>query len=194
MSRATEGSLPVWHDAAMKTICVYCGAASGNRPEFLRAARDFGRLLAKRGIALVYGGGHVGLMGVVAEAVLEGGGHVTGVIPRSMADKELAHTGVQKLHVVESMHDRKALMAELSDAFVVLPGGIGTLDEFFEIWTWRQIGLHDKPIGILDVSGFWQPLIALAGHLDRHEFLHRQALKMIVHDPDPQRLLTLLGA
>ena len=177
----------------MKTICVYCGAAAGNKPEFLVAARDFGRLLAERGIGLVYGGGHVGLMGVVADAVLSGGGHVTGVIPRSMAEKELAHTGVQKLHVVESMHDRKALMAELSDAFVVLPGGIGTLDEFFEIWTWRQIGLHSKPIGILNTAGFWQPLLALADHLDQHDFLHREPLKMIVNDPDPAGLLEMLG-
>ncbi|MBZ0136182.1 MAG: TIGR00730 family Rossman fold protein [Planctomycetes bacterium] len=178
----------------MKSICVYCGAAAGNKPEFLQAARAFGELVAKRGMKLVYGGGHVGLMGVVADAALNAGGYVEGVIPQSMADKELAHTGIQKLHVVESMHDRKKLMAELSDAFVALPGGIGTLDELFEIWTWRQIRLHDKPIGLLNVNGYWDKLLELADNMDAHDFLHRNARAMIVSDSDPVRLLELLGA
>lgn len=174
-------------------ICVYCGAATGDDPVFATAAREFGALLAHRGIKLVYGGGHVGLMGLVADGALLAGGQVEGVIPRSMCDKELAHTGIQKLHVVESMHDRKALMAELSDAFVALPGGIGTLDELFEIWTWRQIGLHGKPIGVLDVNGYWQPFLLLAENMDRHGFLHRNALDMLVFDNDPARLIDRLG-
>jgi len=178
----------------MKTICVYCGAAAGNKPEFLQAAREVGRLLAERGLKLVYGGGHVGLMGVVADAALNAGGYVEGVIPHSMKEKELAHMGVQQLHVVESMHDRKKLMAELSDAFVALPGGIGTLDELFEIWTWRQIKLHDKPIGVLNVAGYWDKLLELADNMDAHDFLHRNARSMIVSHTDPARLLELLGA
>lgn len=177
----------------MKSICVYCGAAAGNRPEFLQAARGFGELVAKRGMKLVYGGGHVGLMGVVADAALDAGGYVEGVIPRSMKDKELAHTGIQKLHVVESMHERKKLMEELSDAFVALPGGIGTLDELFEIWTWRQIRLHDKPIGLLNVNGYWDKLLELADNMDAHDFLHRNARAMIASESDPVRLLELLG-
>lgn len=177
----------------MKSICVYCGAAAGNRPEFLQAARGFGELVAKRGMKLVYGGGHVGLMGVVADAALDAGGYVEGVIPQSMADKELAHTGIQKLHVVESMHERKKLMEELSDAFVALPGGIGTLDELFEIWTWRQIRLHDKPIGLLNVNGYWDKLLELADNMDAHDFLHRNARAMIVSESHPVRLLELLG-
>ena len=178
---------------SMESICVYCGAATGDDPEFARAAREFGALLARRGIKLVYGGGHVGLMGLVADGALLAGGQVEGVIPQSMKDKELAHTGIQKLHVVESMHDRKALMAELSDAFVALPGGIGTLDELFEIWTWRQIGLHEKPIGVLNVKDYWQPLLLLAETMDAHGFLHRNALDMLVFDDNPERLLERLG-
>ena len=176
----------------LSAICVYCGAATGDDPVFATAAREFGALLAHRGIKLVYGGGHVGLMGVVADGALLAGGEVEGVIPQSMKAKELAHTGIQKLHVVESMHDRKALMAELSDAFVALPGGIGTLDELFEIWTWRQIGLHEKPIGVLDVAGYWQPFLKLAENMDQHGFLHRNALDMLVFDDNAERLLERL--
>ena len=178
--------------AELSAICVYCGAATGDDPVFATAAREFGALLAHRGIKLVYGGGHVGLMGVVADGALLAGGEVEGVIPQSMKAKELAHTGIQKLHVVESMHDRKALMAELSDAFVALPGGIGTLDELFEIWTWRQIGLHDKPIGVLDVAGYWQPFLELAKNMDQHGFLHRNALDMLVFDDNAERLFERL--
>jgi uncharacterized protein (TIGR00730 family) len=141
-------------------ICVFCGSKHGNKPIYAETARQVGRLLAKRGIGLVYGGGHVGLMGVLADAVLAGGGEVIGVIPQSMVEAELAHLQLTELFIVESMHARKALMAEKSDAFLALPGGVGTAEEFFEIATWRQLKLHDKPVGLLNVNGFFDPLIA----------------------------------
>jgi hypothetical protein len=141
-------------------LCVFCGSKHGERPIYTETAAEVGRLMAQRGIGLVYGGGHVGLMGVIADAVLQQGGEVIGVIPQSMVEEELAHRGLTELHVVKSMHERKALMAGKSDGFLALPGGFGTAEEFFEIVTWRQLKLHDKPIGLLNVAGFFDPLIA----------------------------------
>ncbi|MFN0316980.1 MAG: TIGR00730 family Rossman fold protein, partial [Burkholderiales bacterium] len=134
----------------MKRICVFCGASAGSRPVFAEAAKDLGALLARRNTGIVYGGGNVGLMGVLAGAALAEGGEVIGVIPRSLMERELAHTGLTELHVVATMHERKALMADLSGAFIALPGGFGTLDEFFEILTWAQLGIHSKPCGLLN--------------------------------------------
>jgi uncharacterized protein (TIGR00730 family) len=167
-------------------ICVYCGSSAGWRTEHSGAARELGRTLARRGIGLVNGGGRVGLMGATADGVLELGGEAIGVIPRALMDRELGHEGMTALHVVETMHDRKALMAELSDGFVALPGGIGTLEELFEAWTWAGLGIHAKPVGVLDVGGYWDPLLEMAdrmvseGYLPRHL---REAL-LVAREPD----------
>jgi len=167
-------------------ICVFCGSAAGWRPDHTDAARGLGNALARRGIGLVNGGGRVGLMGATADGALEAGGEAIGVIPRALMDRELGHEGMTQLHVVESMHERKALMAELSDGFVALPGGIGTLEELFEAWTWAGLGIHAKPVGVLDVGGYWDPLLQMAdrmvaeGYLPRHL---RRAL-LVAHQPD----------
>ncbi|MBK6320177.1 MAG: TIGR00730 family Rossman fold protein [Dehalococcoidia bacterium] len=155
----------------MKRVCVFAGSSPGNDPRFLDAARELGAALAQRGVELVYGGANVGLMGAMANAVLEGGGHVTGVIPRHLLDFEVAHTGIPDLRIVESMHDRKALMAELSDAFVALPGGFGTLEETFEVLTWRQLGLHQKPVVILNAGGYFDALVAFLEHMVKRRLL-----------------------
>jgi len=143
---------------SLRRLCVFCGSASGVRPEYEAAARELGTVLAGRGVGVVYGGASVGLMGVVADSALAAGGEVIGIIPQALVDREVAHAGLSELHVVGSMHERKALMAELSDAFVALPGGMGTLEELFEVFTWRQLGLHAKPIALLDVAGYWAGL------------------------------------
>jgi uncharacterized protein (TIGR00730 family) len=143
----------------IKSVCVFCGAGKGGDPVYVREAQAFGQALARRGLGLVFGGGHIGLMGVVADAVLEAGGSATGVIPKAMVDQELAHRGLTRLEVVRTMHERKARMADLSDAVVALPGGYGTLDEFFEAVTWAQLGLHAKPIGILNTGGYFDGLV-----------------------------------
>ena len=156
---------------AVKNICVFCGSANGRRPAYARAARTFGAALAGKGLGLVYGGGSIGLMGVVADAALEGGAPVVGVIPRALARREIAHHGLTRLEVVPSMHARKARMARLSDAFVALPGGIGTLEELFEVLTWGYLGIHAKPTGLLDVGGYWRPLIRLLDHAVEEGFL-----------------------
>jgi uncharacterized protein (TIGR00730 family) len=145
----------------MKSICLFCGSNKGARPEYEAAAREFGRTLAEQGVTLVYGAGNVGLMGVAADAALAAGGRVVGVIPEFLKAKEVAHVGLSELHVTETMHQRKALMAELSDGFIALPGGFGTFDELFEILTWAQLSVHDKPVGMLDVGGFFKPLQAM---------------------------------
>ncbi|MBK8559809.1 MAG: TIGR00730 family Rossman fold protein [Dehalococcoidia bacterium] len=155
----------------MKRVCVFAGSSPGNDPRFLGAARELGAALAQRGVELVYGGANVGLMGAMANAVLEGGGHVIGVIPRHLLDFEVAHTGIPDLRIVESMHDRKALMAELSDAFVALPGGFGTLEETFEVLTWRQLGLHQKPVVILNAGGYFDALVAFLEHMVKRRLL-----------------------
>jgi uncharacterized protein (TIGR00730 family) len=153
------------------SVCVFCGSAFGSRQAYRDAAAETGQELAKRGIRLVYGGGNVGLMGVIADACLATGGEVVGVIPHSMVEREIAHLGLSKLHIVGSMHERKALMAELSDAFIALPGGFGTFDELFEILTWRQIRIHSKPVGLLNVEGYFDPLLAMADHAVQEGFL-----------------------
>jgi len=177
----------------MKRVCVYCGSSLGNQPIYRETAEAMGGLLARRGIGLVYGGGNVGLMGVVADAALAGGGEVIGVIPRSLADREIAHGGVTDLRVVDSMHTRKALMAELSDAFIAMPGGVGTFEEFFEAVTWTQLGVHRKPCGLLNVGGFYAPLAAFIDLAVTEGFIkpiHRAA---IVVDDNPERLLDSLA-
>ncbi|WP_343390917.1 TIGR00730 family Rossman fold protein [Candidatus Amarobacter glycogenicus] len=155
----------------LKRVCVFAGSSPGNDPRFLDAARELGAALAQRGVELVYGGANVGLMGAMANAVLEGGGHVIGVIPRHLLDLEVAHTGIPDLRIVESMHERKALMAELSDAFIALPGGFGTLEETFEVLTWRQLGLHQKPVVILNAGGYFDALVAFLEHMVKRRLL-----------------------
>jgi uncharacterized protein (TIGR00730 family) len=155
----------------MKRICVFCGSSAGNRPEYRAAAEEMGTELARRNIGLVYGGGNVGLMGVLADAVLRMGGEAVGVIPEDLMAREIGHNGLTKLHVVRSMHERKALMADLSDAFIALPGGFGTLEEFCEVVTWTQLGLHAKPCGILNVVGYYTPLLAMLDHAVQERFL-----------------------
>ena len=155
----------------MKRICVFCGSSPGGRPEYRAAAEEMGGELARRKIRLVYGGTSVGLMGVLADAVLRAGGEAVGVIPERLMKREVGHKGLTKLHVVRSMHERKALMADLSDAFVAMPGGLGTLEEFCEVLTWTQLGLHSKPCGILNVLGYYTPLLAMLDHAVEERFL-----------------------
>jgi uncharacterized protein (TIGR00730 family) len=174
-------------------ICVFCGSKHGSRPAYADAAREVGRLLAARRIGLVYGGGHIGLMGVVADAVLAGGGEVVGVIPRSMVDEELAHAGVTELLIVRSMHERKALMAEKADAFLALPGGFGTAEEFFEIVTWRQLRLHAKPIGLLNVDGFFDPLLDWIDRAFAEGFIAPKYRGLIAVSSNAGELIGLLG-
>ncbi len=159
--------------ADIESICVYCGSSPGIDPRYGKTAATLGRLIAEAGIGLVYGGGNIGLMGVIADAVLDAGGRVTGIIPNDLKRAELAHQGVQELLIVTSMHERKRAMFEHADAFVTLPGGPGTLDETMEIITWRQLGLHDKPVVIVDDGGYWQPLIALLEHTISHGFARK---------------------
>ena len=176
----------------MRRVCVFCGASSGRLPAYAEAARAVGVALAGRGLGVVYGGGRVGLMGAVADAALAAGGDVVGVIPKELVDRELAHGGLTELHVVGSLHERKALMAELADGFVALPGGFGTLDELLEQLTWSQLGLHAKPIGLLDVAGYWRPLIALARHATEEAFVRESDLRAIAISDDPEALLDRL--
>lgn len=155
-------------------ICVFAGSSAGIRPTYAGAARELGHLLATRNIGVVYGGAKVGLMGAVADAALEAGGHVVGVIPRALVEKEVAHDGLSALHVVASMHERKAMMSSLSDAFIALPGGLGTWEELFEIATWGQLGLHRKPCGLLNVHGYFDPLLSFVEHAVAERFVRRE--------------------
>jgi uncharacterized protein (TIGR00730 family) len=173
----------------MKTLCVYCGSNAGSDPAYAAQARSLGARLAADGIAAVYGGGNVGLMGIVADAALAAGGEVIGVIPQQLVDWEVAHRGVTRLEVVESMHARKQRMFELSDGFVALPGGFGTLDEMFEMLTWRQLGLGHKPCAFLDVGGFWSPLMAMLDTMVRERFLHADQRADLWHGTDIDALL-----
>jgi uncharacterized protein (TIGR00730 family) len=170
-------------------ICVYTGSRHGSRPEYRSTAEAFGALLAREGIGLVYGGGRLGLMGVVADAALAAGGEVVGIIPQKLVDLEVAHSRLTELHVVGSMHERKALMADLSDGFVALPGGIGTLEELFEVWAWLHLGYHDKPCGLLNVSGFYDPLITFLDSIVTEGFLRADTRAMLFCENDGQRLL-----
>jgi uncharacterized protein (TIGR00730 family) len=149
----------------MQRICVFCASSTGNDPAFVAAAKTLGRALAERNIGLVYGGGNIGLMGIIADAVMDSGGKATGVIPQALVDKELAHHGITELRIVHSMHERKAVMAELSDAFIAMPGGYGTLEEFCEVLTWAQLGLHEKPFGLLNTSGFYEYFLRFLDHI-----------------------------
>ena len=173
----------------MKRICVYCGSNVGSRAAYADAARELGRVIADAGLGLVYGAGNVGLMHVVAEAALRAGGEVIGLIPRSLADKELAHEDLTELIVVESMHERKQGMADRSDGFIALPGGIGTLEEVVEVFTWLQLEFHSKPIGLLNVAGFYDRLLEFLEHMSAEGFLLSAQVDMLLVDDDPGRLL-----
>ena len=176
----------------IKALCVYCGASSGNSTLYADAARLLGKTLVENDVALVYGGGHVGLMGTVADAVMSAGGEVTGVIPEALMDYELGHHGLTRLEVVKDMHARKALMAELSDGFVAMPGGVGTLEELFEALTWAQLGFHDKPVGLLNVNGFYDGLASFLQHQVREGFLKPEHAALLLSDADPSALLQKL--
>ena len=173
----------------MRSVCVFCGASSGHDPAYALAARRFGEVLAQRGIELVWGAGNVGLMGVLADAVLSHGGRAVGVIPDFMVERELAHTAASEILIVDSMHARKAAMAERADAFVALPGGFGTLDELFEILTWAQLHIHSKPIGLLNVQGFFDPLLAMVRHMSREGFITARHLALLQMNALPEELL-----
>jgi uncharacterized protein (TIGR00730 family) len=175
-------------------VCVYAGSSPGADPGFARAAADLARLLAGRGIGIVYGGASVGLMGVVADAALDAGAEVVGVLPRRLQDREIGHPGLSELRVVETMHERKALMAELADAFVALPGGLGTLEEVVEVLTWTQLGLHDKPVALLSVGGYFAPLEALLDEAVRQHFLRPEHRELLLSHAQPEPLLDALEA
>jgi hypothetical protein len=173
----------------MKRLCVFCASSDGRQPLYADAARAMAGALVDRGIGLVYGGGSVGLMGVLADAVLAGGGEVVGVLPRGLARKEYAHPGLTELHLVGSMHERKALMASLSDGFVALPGGLGTLEEILEVFTWAQLGIHQKPVGLVDVGGYWAGLLALLRHAVQEGFVRAEDAALLLVEPAPAELL-----
>jgi uncharacterized protein (TIGR00730 family) len=176
----------------MRRICVFCGSNGGARAAYADAARAVGRAIARRGVGLVYGGGKVGLMGIVADAVLAERGEVIGVIPEALEAREVAHRGLTQLRVVRSMHERKALMADLSDAFIALPGGFGTFEEFCEVITWVQLGLHAKPCGLLNVGGFYAPLLALFDHAVGEGFVRPEHRAIVLEDDDPEALIERL--
>jgi len=176
----------------MRRICVFCGSSGGHDGRHVEAARSLGREIAVRGLGLVYGGASVGLMGALADATLDAGGHVTGVLPSALASRELAHARLPDLRIVPTMHERKALMADLADAFVTLPGGMGTLDETFEILTWAQLGIHAKPVGLLDVGGYYGPLLTFLNHAVAHGFVQAEHCALIEIDADPARLMDRL--
>jgi len=161
----------------IKSVCVYCGSSSKAGDLFKESAADLGKILAENNVRVVFGGGHVGLMGIVSDAALNHGGEVIGIIPHHIADKEIAHNNLTELHLVQSMHERKQMMVDRSDAFIILPGGLGTMDEFFEIFTWWQLGLHDKPIIIINVEGYWTPLLDLLKNIVKHQFARPEDLE-----------------
>jgi uncharacterized protein (TIGR00730 family) len=178
----------------LSSICVFCGSNAGADPAYLEAAQAVGRGLAQRGVRVVYGGATVGMMGALADAARGAGGEVVGVIPRAIFDREIGHTGLDDLRVVGSMHERKALMAELSDAFIALPGGIGTLEELFEVYTWAQLGIHAKPLGLLDVAGYFQPLVVFLDHAVRERFLRPEMRTLLAVSDGLDDLLAALEA
>ncbi|HLJ91985.1 MAG TPA: TIGR00730 family Rossman fold protein [Gemmataceae bacterium] len=177
----------------MQRVCIFCGSNAGSRAVYAEATRQLGNALVARGLGLVYGGGHVGLMGILADSVLAAGGAVIGVIPQALVDKELAQTGLTELHVVATMHQRKARMADLADGFAALPGAFGTADELCEILTWAQLGLHAKPIGLLNVAGYFDPLRAWLDHAVREGFLRPAHRRLLLEADDPEQLLDLLA-
>ena len=177
----------------MRKVCVFCGSSPGADPAFIGAAKALGRAIAGSGRVLVYGGASVGLMGALADAVLEAGGDAIGVMPQALVDREVAHNGLTALHVVTSMHERKTLMAELADAFIAMPGGLGTLEEFFEVWTWAQLGLHEKPLGMLGPQEFFFPLFQFLDGLVAQRFLRPEHREMIAVEENPSVLLETLA-
>ena len=184
---AEQSSLP-----RVERICVFCGASPGGRPVSREATAQLARLLAEEGIGVVYGGGGVGLMGALADAVIAEGGELTGVIPRSLVDREIAHRDVMDMRVVGSMHERKALMADLADAFIALPGGIGTLEELFEVYTWAQLGLHQKPCALLNVEGYYDGIEDFLSHAVAERFLREETRALLLVDSNPATLLERL--
>jgi hypothetical protein len=178
----------------LRSICVFCGASTGTDPVYREAAAAMGRTLAEQGITLVYGGGAVGLMGVVADAALAAGGEVIGIIPQSLKDAEIGHAGLTRLEIVDGMHARKARMAELADAFIAMPGGLGTLEELFEVWTWGQLGYHAKPMGLLDTNHFYAKLSHFLDHLVAEAFVRPQYREMLQRGDTPDALLERLRA
>lgn len=174
----------------MKAVCVFAGSSAGSRPAYADAARLLGVAIARRGAGLVYGGGGTGLMGVVADAVLENGGRVTGVIPAPLVDRELAHHGITALEIVGSMHERKARMADLADAFVALPGGLGTMEELMEIWTWAQLGIHSKPCGLVNAAGYYDQLAGMIDHMVEEGFVANTHRDLVLVDADPEGLMS----
>jgi uncharacterized protein (TIGR00730 family) len=177
----------------LKRVCVFCGSSFGARPAYRAAAEELGRLLAEHGIGLVYGGGCVGLMGALADACMSAGGEVIGVIPESLLRREVGHRGVSKLHVVQTMHERKALMADLADAFIALPGGYGTLEEFCEVVTWSQLGIQQKPCGLLNVEKYWDGLLAVLDHAVDEEFVRPENSQLVLVASTPQGMLYRLS-
>lgn len=178
----------------IRRLAIFCGSNPGARPEYVEGARAFGRLLCERGIGVAYGGSSVGLMAAVAEAMLDELGDIIGVIPKMLVEREVAHRALTDLRIVGSMHERKALIAELSDGFVALPGGIGTLEEFFEIWTWAQLGMHDKPCGLLNIAGYFDPLLAFLDRAVEEKFVRDVHRAMVVVESDPAALLARFEA
>jgi uncharacterized protein (TIGR00730 family) len=179
---------------SLTSVCVFCGSSTGTNPVYREAAIALGQELARRKLTLVYGGGAVGLMGIVADAALAAGGEVIGIIPQSLKNSEVGHEGLTRLEVVDGMHARKARMAELSDAFIALPGGLGTLEELFEVWTWGQLGYHGKPLGLLEVNGFYQKLTGFLDHVVGEGFVHDHHRAMLQVSESPQLLLDALDA
>jgi uncharacterized protein (TIGR00730 family) len=178
----------------MRSVCVFCGSSPGGNPAYLAAAQAMGRQIAGRGLKLVYGGARVGLMGAVADAALAAGGDVVGVLPQALMIKEIGHPGLSRLEVVDTMHERKARMAELSDGFIALPGGAGTLEEIFEIWTWGQLGFHGKPAGFLNVAGYYDKLAGFLDHTVGEAFVKPVHRDMLIFHDDPTALLAALAA
>lgn len=176
----------------MKRLCVFCGSSAGARDDYTGAAQALAAAMAQRGLGLVYGGGNVGLMGKIADAMLQAGGEVIGVIPQSLVAREVAHRGLTELRVVDTMHQRKALMNELSDGFIAMPGGFGTFEEFFEIVTWSQLGIHLKPSGLLNVSGYYDPLLKMLDHAVAERFVRPAHRDLVIADNDADRLLQRL--
>ncbi|HUG22262.1 TIGR00730 family Rossman fold protein [Piscinibacter sp.] len=175
------------------SLCVYCGSRTGTEPAYTQAAHEVGTLIGRFGWQLVYGGGRAGLMGVLAEAALAAGAGVVGVIPATLMARELGHPGLSELHVVETMHQRKQMMAERADAFLALPGGIGTFEELFEVWTWRQLGYHDKPLGLLNVAGYYDGLVAFMEQTERHGFVAPAQRELLQVDSSAEALMDRLG-
>lgn len=178
----------------MKKICVYCGSSAGKRPEYTEAARSLAEALTELDLGLVYGGASIGIMGTIADAVLSAGGDVIGVIPQALVDKEVSHNGLTELKIVDSMHERKAVMADLADGFIALPGGLGTLEELFEILTWSQLGMHKKPCGLLNIEGYYDKLQSFLEHAVEEQFVKTKHREMLLVEESPERLLALMEA